>query len=364
MKKWICMLVALTLVLTCFAGCGKQNAADPAPEDAQQTEETPANNETEDSGETAGQVKIGWHAPAANQYTDAVNQAVELFMADFPDADVRVVYGDNNEQASMDAQIRALVADGYTNISAFPATQGAAGLYDELVAQGCNVVGYGAATTTQSEQMTVASDVKAAAYTGTEYLIEAMGGQGGILNVLGVLNDSNTTLRREGVEESVAEHEGVEIVQEVSDINNVEEGVTKISSALSANQGKINGIICTDTNASSAAAQVLYDYYARNEDAEPIMLICLDATDDVLKGIEDGVVTATVAQNTEAHGYVACAALYYMASEGYVPAEGQFLIDAGVVMVTKDNLDTYQDELHQLTLDITEDLTTTYLTKP
>lgn len=368
-KKWFCLVLSLVMALLLFAGCAKEAPAQPANDPVAESE-TPETSAPEASqpeepseSESTEKVKIGWHAPVANQYTDAVNQAVNLFIADYPDADVRCVYGDN-EQATMDAQIRALVADGYTHISAFPATQGAAGLYDELVAQGCRVVGYGAATPTQSETMTVASNVKAAAYTGTETLIEAMGDEGGILNVLEVLNDANTSLRREGVEESVAEHANVEIVQEVSDINNVEEGVTKISAALSANQGQIKGIICTGTNTSSAATQVLYDYYARDPDAEKIYLVCLDTADDVLKGVEEGIVTATIAQNTESHGYVACVALYLMAKEGYVPAEGQFMIDAGVVPVTKDNLDTFSEDLHQLTLQIASDLTSKYLTKP
>ena len=89
-----------------------------------------------------------------------------------------------------------------------------------------------------------------------------------------------------------------------------------------------------------------------------------DTADDVMKGIEDGIVYGTMAQNVDAHGYVSCAVLYYMASEGYVAADDQFLVDSGVVLVTKDNLDTYNDDLDALTKTITEELTTKYLVRP
>lgn len=308
----------------------------------------------------AGDVKIGWYAPGSNQYTDAVGKAVEKFAADYG-ADVRIIFGDG-EQATMDAQIRAMVADGYTNISSFPATEGAAGLYDELAFQGVKCVTYGASTAPQTELLCAASNVKQAAYTATEAVIEAMGGSGKILNVLEVLTDSNTAKRREGVIECVEAHDGVEIAMEIADINSIEEGVTKISSAMGAVGSEINGIVCTGTQTSSAVVQVMSDYYARNPEADPIFVVCCDCADDVMKGIEDGIIYGTMAQNVDAHGYLSCALLYYMATENMVPAEGQFLVDTGVVLVTKDNLDTYNDDLTALTEKLASELTTTYLT--
>lgn len=332
MKKFSILLLALALIVSVMV---------------------PAMAETAD-------VKIGWYAPGSNQYTDSVGKAAEKFAADYG-VDVRIIYGDA-EQATMDAQIRAMVADGYTNISSFPATEGASGLYDELRAQGFNCVTYGASTSAQTELMCAASNVKQAAYTAAEVVIEAMGGSGKIMNVLEVLNDSNTAKRREGVIECVEAHEGVEIALEVADINSIEEGVTKISSALGAVAGEINGIVCTGTMTSSAAVQVMSDYYSRNPEADPIFVVCIDTADDVMKGIEDGIIYGTMAQNVEAHGYLSCALLYYMATENMVPAEGQFLVDTGVVLVTKDNLETYNDDLTALTEKLASELTTTYLT--
>ena len=46
-----------------------------------------------------------------------------------------------------------------------------------------------------------------------------MGNKGNIINVLEVLADANTILRKQGVEEAVAAHPGVRIIQEVGDIS-------------------------------------------------------------------------------------------------------------------------------------------------
>lgn len=310
-------------------------------------------------------VKIGWYAPGTNQYTETVHIGVEAFMADYPDADVKVIFGDT-EQTNMDNNVRALVADGYNNISTFPCTEGAAGLYSDIASFGVRVAGWGASTSAQTELLAVASDVEAAAYTATEEAIKGMGGSGGILNVLEVLGDTNTLKRRDGVNACIEAYadQGVTLVQEVGDINNIEEGVTKISAALSANEGEIDAIVCTGTQTSSAATQVLYDYYARNPEADKIVLVCLDTADDVMKGIEDGIVYGTIAQNTFAHGYVPCAALYLMETEGLVPAEDTFLIDSRCVLVTQDNIDTYEDELTEVTQQIVADLSGTYLVAP
>lgn len=350
----ISMIVIIMVFMGLFTGCGSEK---------QLSEPEAAEPETEmDAVSEEKEVKIGWYAPGSNQYTDSVGKAAEQFGKDYG-VDVRVIYGDT-EQATMDSSIRSMVADGYTNITSFPATEGAAGLFDELVSQNVNVVSYGASTSVGSEMLCVASDTEAAAYTACDVVIDAMGGKGNILNVLEVLTDSNTLKRRDGVNRCIAEHDGVELIQEIADINSIDEGVAKISSALSANEGKINGIVCTGTGSSSAAVQVLYDYYARNENADPIYLICIDTADDVMKGIEDGIVYGTMAQNVDAHGYVSCAVLYYMAAEGYMAADNQFLVDSGFVLVTKDNLDTYKDDLDTLTKTITEELTTKYLVKP
>lgn len=338
MKKVISAVLALSALLSLCAltGCAKKDAPK--------------------------EMKMVWYFPAAHAYGDEVSGYVEQFSKDYG-VEVKLMTGADWEQSTQDTNLRTLVADGYNAISIYPTTDGAAGLYEELEQQGVNIVGYGASTSEEKEMFCVATDVEAAAYTACEEVIKAMGGQGGILNVLEVLTDTNTLKRQKGVNDCIAANDGVELVQEVAGINSIDEGVEKISSALTANVESINGIVCTGNIASAAAVQVLDDYYARNPDADPIYLVCIDTPDDVMAGIESGVVYGTIAQNTFAHGYIPCVILNMMGTEGYKKVDGTFFIDSGCVLVTKDNMETFSDDLKKVTDQIIADLPSKYLTK-
>jgi ribose transport system substrate-binding protein len=307
------------------------------------------------------ETKYAWYFPAAHSYGEEVKGFAEKFAQD-EGVEVKFLIGSDWEQSTEDANIRALVADGYMNISAFPSSDGAAGLYDELKSFGANIVGYGASTSQQTELFCIATDVQAAAYDACKYVIEAMGGKGGILNVLEVLSDTNTLKRKAGVEACINDTQGVELVQQVADITSIAEGVEKISAAVTSNAGKIQGIVCTGNQSSAAAVQVLDDYFARNPNAERIYLVCIDTPDDVMKGIKNDIVYGTIAQNTYAHGYIPMLILK-MLNEGYSKVDGTYFIDSGCVLVTKDNMETFSEDLMKVTNQIIDDLPIKYLKK-
>lgn len=312
-----------------------------------------------------GETKIAWYAPAPHPYFDEVQEGVEAFV-DEQGTEVIMQIGPDWTQASENERVEALVAQGVNALSIYPCdASGANGLYEEISeSMGVNVINFG----TDTEKPTTASfavgtDVKQAAMDATEALIEMMGGKGKILNVLEVLEDPNTALRKEGVEEVVANHPDVEIIQEIAGIQNQEEAVTQIESALTANLGQIDGIICTGMVTSVGMTQVLGDYYEQQGTDKHIYAIGIDTDDGVMKGIEDGIVDATIAQNNKGHGYIPCMILKYMGEEGYQVKDDQYFIDAGTVLVTKDNMDTYAEDLEARTQEILGELTTTYLTK-
>lgn len=308
--------------------------------------------------------KIAWYAPAPHPYFDEVKKGVEKFVEE-QDTEVIIQIGPDWTQASENEKVEALVAQGVDALSIYPCdASGANGLYEEIHEKmGVNVINFGTDTakpTTAS--FAVATDVKQAAMDATEALIEMMGGKGKILNVLEVLEDPNTALRKEGIEEVVAKYPDVEIIQEIAGIKTQEEAVSKIESAISANLGKINGIICTGMISSVGMTQTLTDFYAKQPDAEHIYAIGIDTDSGVMKGIEDGIIDATIAQNSEGHGYISCMALKMM-GEGYKVKDDQYFIDSGIVLVTKDNMDSYVEDLEKVTKEILEKLSTDYLTK-
>lgn len=308
-----------------------------------------------------GNHKYCFYFPAAHAYGDETSKYAEEYAKE-NNIDLKVMVGADWEQSTQDTNMRALAADGYDSIMVYPSTDGASGLFDELEGAGVNIVTYGASTSDQVELFSAATDVEQAAYTACDEVIKAMGGQGGVLDVLEVLTDTNTLKRQTGVNRCIDEHDGVELVQEVAGINSIDEGVEKISSALAANEGKINGIVCTGNQSSSAAVQVLNDYYSRNPGADKIILVTIDTPDDVMEGIDSGVVYGTIAQNTQAHGQIPLAILKLL-NEGYKKVDGTFFIDTGCVLVTTENKDSFQDDLKALTKQIIDELPTKYLKK-
>lgn len=312
----------------------------------------------------AADSKIAWYAPAPHPYFDEVKKGVEKFQEE-QDTEVIIQIGPDWTQASENEKVEALVAQGITGLSIYPCdASGANGLYEEINEKmGVNVINFGTDTEKPTAaSFAVATDVKQAAMDATEAVIEMMGGKGKILNVLEVLEDPNTALRKEGVEEVVAKYPDVEIIQEIAGIKTQEEAVSKIESALSANMGEINGIICTGMVSSVGMTQTLNDYYAKQPDAEHIYAIGIDTDSGVMKGIEEGVIDATIAQNSAGHGYISCMALKLM-DEGYKVKDEQYFVDSGTVLVTKDNMDGYVEELDKVTEEILEKLPTEYLTK-
>jgi ribose transport system substrate-binding protein len=303
-----------------------------------------------------------WYASAPHPYFDEVIKGVDAFASDFG-VDVNKQVGPDWTQDSQNQRMEALFAQGARSFSVYPSdASGANALFDELTSQGAKIVTFGASTqlpTTAS--FVVATDVKTAAAQATEALIESMGGSGKIINVLEVLEDPNTALRKEGVEEVVAAHPDVEIIQEVAGIKSAEEAVQKISDAIAANAETVDGIIATGFQPSVAIAQVLSDYKDQGGERD-IKAVGIDTDPVVIDAIQKGIMTGTIAQNTYGHGYLSLLALLCM-EDGYVPVEGAYHIDSGTAFVTADNIDTYAADISAVTQSIKDDLLTKYLTK-
>jgi ribose transport system substrate-binding protein len=209
---------------------------------------------------------------------------------------------------------------------------------------------------------TVATDIKAAAMTAADKLIDLMGGQGRILNVLELVTDINTKKRDDGIREVVARHPGVEIIQTISDMTQVSEATVKIQSALAARMNEIDGMITTGYNPTIAAASVLTEWH-KDPGHKRIRFIGIDTGATVLQAIRDGAIDATVAQNPPGHGYISCTLLKLLL-DGWTPVKDYQFIDAGIVIVTRDNLETYASDVRKITDGIAADLKTRYLRPP
>ena len=289
-------------------------------------------------------------------YYDEVRKGVDGFEKD-SGITVKKQIGQDWTQDNENANVEALAAKGYNAFSLYPADASAAnGLYEELVNNGAYVVSFGAPTLLPTPaSFCVATDVKAAAMQATEALIQFMGGKGNILNVLELVEDPNTVLRKEGVEEVVARYPEVQIIQEIAGMVSLEECTTKIQDALAARIKEIDGIICTGYNPTVAAAMLLSEWNQQQANRR-IHFVGIDA-------IRRGDIDATISQNPYGHGYITCTLLNYLL-DGWTPRSAGYFIDSGAVLVKRDNVDSFNQEVKAITTRILDQLESQYLNPP
>ena len=307
--------------------------------------------------------KIVWYALMVHPYVEEVQKGVIGYERDTGTTIKRQI-GQDWTQDNENANVEPLAAQGYKGFSLYPADASAAnGLYEELVANGAYVVSYGAPTVLPTPaSFCVATDVKQAAYEATEALIGFMGGEGNILNVLELVEDPNTILRKEGVEAAVAKYPDVQIIQEIAGMESIETSTAKIQDALSARIEEIDGVICTGYTPTVAAATILSEWNG-TEGNRRISFVGIDTDQVVLDAIGRGDIDATVSQNPYGHGYITCALLSYLL-DGWKANPDEYFINSGTVLVTKGNVDSFQDEIMGITRDIMGKLETTYLLPP
>jgi ribose transport system substrate-binding protein len=366
-RKMITLLAAIVMIASLIAGC--QPAAAPAPV-AEQPCRTGRRScrageevvQEEPAAPAAEAFKLVWYVPAPHPYFEEVRGGVEACEKEL-NIEVQYQVGPDWQQNSQNQNMEALAAKGYKYFSVYPSdASGANSLYEELVANGASIVNFGTSTllpTTAS--FAVATDVKVAAMQATEELIKAMGGKGNIINVLEVLEDPNTVLRKQGIEEVVAKYDGVTIIQEVSGMTTVEAALEKINSALSANLDKVDGIVTTGYTPTVALSQVLREYKEKGGERE-IHGVGIDTDEITMQAIRDGVLDGTIVQNPYGHGYLSCLLLNYL-HEGYTPKADAYFVNGGFVYANAANIDTYSADIEVATQEIKSVLLETYLTK-
>jgi len=302
---------------------------------------------------------ICWYGMMPHPYNTEVRSGVERFETE-TGVKVAKVVGQQWTQDNENVNVEALSTKGYKAFSIYPGDPaGANALFAQLKRRGEFIVAYGAEPNLPTPvPFTVATDIKGAAMTAAEKLIELMGGKGQILNVLEMVTDINTKKRDDGIKEVVAGHPGVELVQTISDMTQVSTAVNKIQSALAARTDEIDGIIATGYNPTIAAAAVLSEWH-KDPRHKRIRFIGIDTGPTVLQAIRDGAIDATIAQNPLGHGYISCLVLK-MLLEGRIPKADHQFIDAGIVIVTKENINTYAAEVRKITDRIAGELESRY----
>lgn len=311
-------------------------------------------------GESSAVEPIVWYGMMPHPYITEVRAGAEAAEQALGVGIIKVV-GQEWTQDNVNANVRALSTKGHKAFSIFPGDPaGANGLFGELVRNGQYVVAYGAEPNIPTPaSFTVATDIHQAATDACEALVSMMGGKGRILNVLETVTDVNTKVREDAIIAVADKYPDVQIVQTISDMTQVSVAKERIQSALAALGDGVDGIITTGYNPTIAAAAVLTEWHA-DPNHKRIRYIGIDTGSTVLEAIRNGSIDATVAQNPFGHGYISCTLLARMVAGAEPRAPYQF-INAGHVIITKDNIDTYADDVRAITDRIIADIDTTYL---
>ncbi len=317
----------------------------------------------QDKDGSAGDEPIVWYGMMPHPYMTEVENGVKACEKD-NNVKIRKFVGQEWTQSEENTNIRALSTKGHKAFSIYPGDPAAAnGLFRDLKKNGQIVVAYGAEPDLPTPAaFTVATDIEGAAMVAAEALIKMMGEKGNILNVLETVTDINTKKRDDGIKKVVAKYPNVKIIQTISDMTMESVARERIQSALAARGDEIDGIITTGYNPTIAAAAILTEWH-KNTSHKRIRYIGIDTGDTVIKAIREGHIDATVAQNPFGHGYISTTILKMML-DGWKPVKDYQFINAGIVVVTKDNVDTYAADVRKITDGIVAELKTKYLVAP
>ena len=349
MKKVIILLLIMALsvsIVFATVSCKKEVAVETTAAETTAAETTAAETAAAETTAAAVEYKIAVFFPSPHPYFESVRKGFLKFTEDYG-IDVFVQLGTDWTQDTENIFLEGLVADGYNAIfSAGMDASGANSIYEEIIAQGVPVINYATSVIAPTPvAFNLATDVKKAAMASTEAVIKAMGEKGGLLNILEYVEDPNTILRKQGVEEVVAKYPDVKIVQTIGDMSAIEECTEKISNAMAALGDEINGMVTTGYNPTVAASQILAEM--KND---KIAYVGIDDDPIVLQAIRDGYVNGSFGQNPYYQGYVSPYLLKLMLDGKVLKQTGNF-IDTFGVLITKDNVDTFADALWQAAFD-------------
>jgi ribose transport system substrate-binding protein len=197
--------------------------------------------------------------------------------------------------------------------------------------QGVTVVNIDSGTDPQPKEVpVVATDNVAAAEKATEYLVEELGGKGEVAFIPFQPGTATNDTRTEGFKNVLEENPDVELVAEQSSESDPNVALEVTENILTANPN-LDAIYAANEPGVVGAAEAVRRAGKEGE----ITIVGWDTAPDEVKAVEEGVVSALVAQNPFRMGYDGV-----NLAVGAIRNDAQLRdIDTGSTLVTKGNLD-------------------------
>ena len=215
--------------------------------------------------------------------------------------------------------------------------EGLAPVIGEAVDAGIKVITFDAPAPSSEALSYIGTSNEDAGYKAGEEMIKLMGGKGKIAILQGGLGASNLNLRYKGFKRAIEEKApGIKIVTREDTEGKMNAVVNKTESLLEA-YPDLNAIFGVSALCAPGAAAVIEE----QGKAGKIIIGGFDDLPDTIDAIKKGVVAFCVAQKTYKMGWLSVEKLL-QATQGK-PIEKD--IDTGVLIVTKDNVNNYMQEM-------------------
>lgn len=146
-------------------------------------------------------------------------------------------------------------------------------------------------------------------------LAEALAGEGGIIALQGILDTAAAKDRFAGLEASLAENAGVELLDQQTANFSRQEALTVTETLLTKHGDDVKGIWAANDDMALGALQAL-----EQAGRDDVAVVGIDAVPDALTAIEDGTMTATVSSDGPWQGGIGLAM-------GYCVATGELSMD-------------------------------------
>jgi len=242
-----------------------------------------------------------------------------------------------DDRDSQVSEVEGFISRGVSGIALAPLDEAAlVGPVNDAMTQKIPVVIFDSGLKGDNYVSFVATDNNKGGTLGGERLIEAIGGKGRVVLLRYAEGHDSTTRREEGFLAAMKANPSVQIVSSNQYVGtDVEEAYKRTESILSSYKKpdgslSIDGIFCANESSSFAAMRVLKD----NGWAGKLHFVGFDASDNLIKGLEDGTIDGLVLQDPVKMGYLAIKTLVAQIKGEKVERR----IDTGVQVATPQNM--------------------------
>jgi ribose transport system substrate-binding protein len=182
-----------------------------------------------------------------------------------------------------------------------------------------------------------------------EKMAEILDGKGKVAIATGSLTAMNSIERMKGFEDAIKEYPGIEIIKPILCDNEETSKAVELAETAILNHPDLNAFFGVYVFNGPSAAKAVESAGKKGE----IHIVSFDVTDEHLNLINEGLIDATIAQKQYMMGYEGVKILHSISKKGMETTldslpeneEGDYIIDTGVDVVSKENLEDYLKQM-------------------